>query len=135
MKYILDTNICIYIIKQKPEFVLKRLVRHNPTDIGISIITYFELIYGVHKSSNPEKNLKALKDFIASFEVLDWGESEADSAGKIRASLEKIGKSIGPFDLQIAGQAMANGLILVTNNEKEFSRVKGLKIENWAKEA
>lgn len=131
MKYILDTNICIYIIKQKPEIVLKRLMRQTPTDIGISIITYFELIYGVHKSSNPEKNHKALKDFITSFEVLEWGEKEANSTGKIRAMLEKSGKIIGPFDLQIAGQALANNLILVTNNEKEFSRIKELKIENW----
>lgn len=134
MKYILDTNICIYIIKQKPEVVLKRLIRHNPLDIGISVITYFELIYGVYKSSNSDKNHKALKDFISSFEVLEWGEKEADSAGKIRASLEKMGKSIGSFDLQIAGQAMARHLILVTNNEKEFSRIKGLKLENWVKE-
>jgi tRNA(fMet)-specific endonuclease VapC len=92
------------------------------------------LIYGVHKSSDPDKNHKTLRDFISSFEVLQWTEADANSAGKIRAGLEKIGKSIGPFDLQIAGQAMAHNLILVTNNEKEFSRVKGLKIENWAKE-
>ncbi len=131
MKYILDTNICIYIIKKKPEQVLKRLMKHHPTEIGISVITYFELIYGANKSQNPEKNNKALKDFISAFDVLPWTESDADTAGRIRATLEKSGKTIGPFDLQIAGQASANNLILVTNNEKEFVRVKGLKIENW----
>ena len=103
----------------------------SPTEIGISVITYFELIYGVNKSKNPDKNQKALSDFIASFDVLPWVENDAINAGKIRSDLEKKGKTIGPFDLQIAVQALANNLTLVTNNEREFSRISSLKIENW----
>ena len=106
-------------------------MKHNPTEIGVSVVTYFELVYGINKSGNPEKNQRALNDFISSFEVLPWTVDDANVAGKIRSDLEKSGKIIGPFDLQIAGQAFANNLILVTNNEKEFTRIRELKIENW----
>lgn len=133
MRYILDTDICIYIIKKKPEQVLKKLAKLASTDIAISAVTLSELIYGAEKSQHKEKNLEALTGFLVPIEILAWDESAAKSTGEIRAVLEKSGKVIGPYDLQIAGQALSLNLTLVTNNEKEFSRVKGLKIENWAK--
>jgi tRNA(fMet)-specific endonuclease VapC len=133
MRYILDTDICIYIIKKKPEQVLKKLAKLASTDIAISTVTLSELIYGAEKSQHKEKNLEALTGFLVPIDILPWDESAAKSTGEIRAVLEKSGKVIGPYDLQIAGQALSLNLTLVTNNEKEFSRVKGLKIENWAK--
>lgn len=133
MKYLLDTDICIYIIKKKPEQVLKKLAKLEPTDIAISTVTLSELIYGAEKSQHRQKNLEALTGFLVPIDILSWDESAAKSTGEIRAALEKSGKVIGPYDLQIAGQALSLNLTLVTNNEKEFSRVKGLKIENWAK--
>lgn len=133
MRYILDTDICIYIIKKKPEQVLKKLAKLASTDIAISAVTLSELIYGAEKSQHKEKNLEALTGFLVPIDILPWDESAAKSTGEIRAILEKSGKVIGPYDLQIAGQALSLNLTLVTNNEKEFSRVKGLKIENWAK--
>jgi tRNA(fMet)-specific endonuclease VapC len=133
MKYLLDTDICIYIIKKKPEQVLKKLAKLESTDIAISTITLSELIYGAEKSQHKEKNLEAITGFLVPIDVLPWDEGAARSAGQIRAVLEKHGKVIGPYDLQIAGQALSLNLTLVTNNEKEFSRIKGLKIENWAK--
>jgi tRNA(fMet)-specific endonuclease VapC len=133
MRYILDTDICIYIIKKKPEQVLKKLAKFESTDIAISAVTLSELIYGAEKSQHKEKNLEALTGFLVPIDILAWDENAAKSTGEIRAVLEKSGKVIGPYDLQIAGQALSLNLTLVTNNEKEFSRVKGLKIENWAK--
>ena len=133
MKYLLDTDICIYIIKKKPEQVLKKLTKLASTDIAISTVTLSELIYGAEKSQHRQKNLEALTGFLVPIDILSWDESAAKSTGEIRAALEKSGKVIGPYDLQIAGQALSLNLTLVTNNEKEFSRVKGLKIENWAK--
>ncbi len=133
MRYLLDTDICIYIIKKKPEQVLKKLAKLESTDAVISAVTLSELIYGAEKSQHREKNLDALTGFLVPIDILPWDESAAKSTGEIRAVLEKNGKIIGPYDLQIAGQALSLNLTLVTNNEKEFSRVKGLKIENWAK--
>jgi len=133
MRYILDTDICIYIIKKKPEQVLKKLAKFESTDIASSAVTLSELIYGAEKSQHKEKNLEALTGFLVPIDILAWDENAAKSTGEIRAVLEKSGKVIGPYDLQIAGQALSLNLTLVTNNEKEFSRVKGLKIENWAK--
>ena len=133
MRYILDTDICIYIIKKKPEQVLKKLAKLASTDIAISAVTLSELIYGAEKSQHKEKNLEALTGFLVPIDILAWDENAAKSTGEIRAILEKSGKVIGPYDLQISGQALSLNLTLVTNNEKEFSRVKGLKIENWAK--
>ncbi len=133
MKFILDTNICIYIIKKKPEQVIKRLSKIDPSTIALSSITLFELIYGSEKSANREGNLDALNDFLVPFEVLPWTINEAKIAGQIRAELSKVGSPIGPFDTQIAAHAISLGLTLVTNNEKEFKRVRDLKIENWVK--
>ncbi len=135
MSYLFDTNICIYIIKKSPEKVLKKLediIKKNPEqDFYITSITLSELYYGVEKSSQQEKNLLALKGFLSMFKVLDFDQISAQIYGEVRASLEKKGNLIGPYDLQIASIALANEMILVSNNLKEFDRIKGLKTENW----
>lgn len=131
MKYLLDTNICIYIIKKKPESVLKKITKLDPQQMGISSVTWSELIYGAEKSQLREKNLEALKKFIVPFEVFSFSEKEAEKAGEIRAELERIGKPIGPYDILIAAHAKTLNLTLVTHNEKEFHRIKGLKVETW----
>ena len=131
--YLLDTNICIYIIKKRPPEVLKTLKRKSEKEIYISSITIAELEYGVSKSSFPEKNKIALIEFLSIFNILPFSDKDASEYGLIRANLERIGKPIGSMDLLIAAQARSNGFILVTNNVKEFERVDGIKIENWAK--
>jgi len=131
MKYLLDTNICIYIIKKKPESVIKKFERLKSGSIAISAITLSELYYGVTKSSKPDENMIALQEFISPLEVLDFTNVDALIYGKIRASLEKKGLPIGAMDLLIAAIAKSQDLILVTNNTKEFSRISDLKIENW----
>jgi tRNA(fMet)-specific endonuclease VapC len=133
MKYLLDTNICIYVIKRKPEKVIKHFKEHKPGDIGISSITIAELNYGIEKSSKPATNTIALKEFLQPLEIADYSQSDAEEYGKIRFELEKKGVPIGAMDLLIASQASGRELILVTNNEKEFKRIKGLRIENWVK--
>jgi len=131
MKYMLDTNICIYAIKHKPKQVFKRLLEHDPTDICISSVTYAELIHGVEKSQSIEKNRLALTLLLANIEIMGFDSMAAESYGKIRAELEKSGRPIGPLDMMIAGHAKALGYTLVTNNTKEFERVAGLNLENW----
>lgn len=131
MKYMLDTNICIYIIKKRPVQVLQTLQTKNIGDIYISSITLAELEYGVEKSVQKVKNQLALAEFLAPIEVINFNDTAAKKFGEIRAFLESKGKVIGPFDLQIAAHALSEGLILVTNNVKEFKRVPDLKIENW----
>jgi tRNA(fMet)-specific endonuclease VapC len=131
MKYLLDTNICIYIIRQKPPMVLERLQKLTVAEIGVSIITLAELEYGVAKSSFPERNRMALLRFAAPFKVVPFSEAAAVFYGKVRADLEKNGQIIGPYDLLIGAQALAEKLILVTNNEREFRRIPGLAVENW----
>jgi tRNA(fMet)-specific endonuclease VapC len=128
----LDTNICIYLIKHKPERVFHRLQQHDPSDICISSVTYAELMHGVEKSQAVEKNRLALTLLLANIEILDFDSSAAEAYGKIRADLEKRGTPIGPLDLMIAGHAKALGYTVVTNNVREFERVDGLKVENWA---
>lgn len=132
MEYLLDTNICIYIIKKRPVQVLKMFTSLAVGDIGISSITLAELQFGVMKSSNPEKNQEALDKFLSPLEILDFGFQSAIEYGTIRAALEKKGTPIGPLDTLIAAHAKSLGLTLVTNNVKEFKRVSGLKIEDWA---
>lgn len=132
MRYMLDTNICIYAIKNKPETVLFNLQKHEPEDICISSITYAELVHGVEKSQAVEKNRIALALLLSNIEVLDFDSSAAECYGKIRADLEKAGTPIGPLDMMIAGHAKSMGYTVVTNNTKEFVRVKGLMLENWA---
>ena len=131
MRYMLDTNICIYAIKHKPEQVFTRLQEHDPIDICISSVTYAELVHGVEKSKAIEKNRVALGLLLANIEIMNFDSLAAESYGKIRADLEKAGTPIGPLDMMIAGHAMALGYTVVTNNTKEFERVKGLKLENW----
>lgn len=131
MKYMLDTNICIYAIKHKPEQVFLHLQEHDPADICISAVTYAELVHVVEKSKAVEKNRIALTLLLANIEIMDFDSLAAESYGKIRADLEKADTPIGPLDMMIAGHAKSRGYIVVTNNTKEFARVNGLKIENW----
>ena len=131
MRYMLDTNICIYAIKHKPEQVFMRLQEHDPIDICISSVTYAELVHGVEKSKAIEKNRVALALLLANIEIMNFDSLAAESYGKIRADLEKAGTPIGPLEMMIAGHAKALGYTVVTNNTKEFDRVKGLKLENW----
>ncbi|MHB1688531.1 MAG: type II toxin-antitoxin system tRNA(fMet)-specific endonuclease VapC [Ignavibacteriaceae bacterium] len=133
MKYLLDTNICIYIIKKKPEKVIGRFLEYKPGDIVISSITAAELNYGIEKSSEPDANTVALKEFFQPLIILDYTQDDAETYGKIRAGLERKGTPIGAMDLLIASQTLSRGLVLVTNNEKEFKQVKGIRIENWTK--
>lgn len=132
MRYMLDTNICIYSIKHKPEQVFLRLQEHDPSDICISSVTYAELVHGVEKSQAVEKNRLALALLLANIEILNFDATAAESYGKIRADLEKQGTPIGPLDMMIAGHAKSLNYTIVTNNTKEFNRIKGLKLENWA---
>jgi len=132
--YLLDTNICIYIIKKKPVDVLKTVKTKSKKDIYISSITVAELEYGVAKSRFPEKNKIALIGFLSIFTILPFDDADAVEYGIMRAELEKKGKIIGPMDLLLAAQAKKKRLIIVTNNTREFERLEGLKIENWVKE-
>ena len=132
MRYLLDTNICIYVIKHKPEKVFQKLQTIHPEDVCISSVTYAELVHGVEKSAAVEKNRLALSILLANMEILDFDVDAAGCYGKIRAGLEKNGTPIGPLDMMIAGHAQSLGYTVVTNNVKEFSRVSALKIENWA---
>ena len=129
--YLLDTNICIYIIKKKPIEVLKILKTKSKKEIYISSITVAELEYGVAKSSYPEKNKVSLIEFLSIFNILSFDDNDAVEFGLIKADLSKKGIIIGPMDLLISAQAKSKELILVTNNVKEFQRVQDLKIENW----
>ena len=131
MKYMLDTNICIYIIKRKPQVVIDRFLRTDISEIGISSITLSELLYGVSKSSKPEQNQMALMQFMAPLEILPYGDDAAQYYGNLRVHLERQGTPIGSLDMLIAAHALSTGCTLMTNNEKEFSRIANLKIENW----
>ena len=131
MNYLLDTNICIYIIKKNPQSVFNRLLEIPPDQLSVSAISVAELEYGVSKSSQPEKNQLALKNFLKPLSLLSFDLSATIEYGMIRSNLEKKGIPIGPLDLLIAAHAKSLNYTLVTNNEKEFSRIEGLKIENW----
>ncbi len=130
-QYLLDTNICIYIINKRPESVYKKFKKVNLENICISSITDFELRYGVEKSQKLEKNFQILEEFLGYLNILPFDTSDSIIAAAIRNRLEKKGKMIGPYDILIASQAISRDLVLVTNNEKEFKRIKELKIENW----
>lgn len=131
MKLMLDTNICIYIIKQQPAAVLKRFLEYQIGDIGISSITLSELRYGVAKSTHQEKNTKALDEFITPLEVVFFDEEAAHVYGEIRANLEKAGTPIGSMDMLIAAHAVSLGIPLVTNNTREFVRITSLNVIDW----
>ena len=134
MRYMLDTNICSYAIKHRPPQVLERLKEHEPSEICISAITYAELVHGVEKSAAVEKNRLALTLLLSNIEIIDFDSNAADEYGNIRAALEKAGTPIGPLDMMIAGHARSLSYTVVTNNVREFERVSGLRIENWAEE-
>ncbi len=133
MKYMLDTNTCIYIIKRKPVEVIDRFRQLQISQVSISSITLSELEYGVIKSSKPEQNHLALAQFLAPMEMLPYGDEAAQHYGKVRVYLEKQGTLIGSLDMLIAAHALSTGCILITNNVKEFDRVPNLKINNWVK--
>lgn len=130
IKYLLDTNIVIYVIKRRPIEVLHTFNKHQ-SQMAISSITLAELIYGAEKSQKTEQNLLQIEDFVSRLVVLDYGAKSAAHYGDIRAKLEKEGLTIGANDLHIAAHARSEGLIVVTNNVREFQRVEGIRIENW----
>jgi tRNA(fMet)-specific endonuclease VapC len=130
LKYLLDTNIVIYTIKNRPEKVRKLFNKHKG-QMCISAITLGELVFGAEHSQQVERNLADLESMAARLEVLSFNYKEAYHFGQIRAELYSEGNSICPYDMMIAGQARASGLILVTNNINEFKRVQGLQLENW----
>jgi len=132
MHYLLDTNICIYLIKQRPKQVLQEFEKHSPKDVAISSVTKFELEYGAEKSSSKDRSTKALNKFLLPLTVVDFDREAALKAAPVRARLEKKGIPIGAYDLLIAGVALARGMCLVTNNVREFQRIEELQIENWA---
>jgi tRNA(fMet)-specific endonuclease VapC len=130
IKYLLDTNICIYVIKRRPIEVLGKF-NDVAGSLAISSITLAELLHGVEKSLHHAKNLQAVEDFCSRLDVLDYDERAAYHYGEIRAQLERKGTPIGVNDLHIAAHARSIGSVLVTNNLKEFERVAGLRLENW----
>lgn len=132
LKYLLDTNIVIYVIKRRPIEVLD-VFNANVNRMAISVITLAELLHGAEKSSQPVGNLAVIEDFCSRLQVLPYMPKAAQHYGAIRASLETIGQPIGVNDLHIAAHARSEGLVLVTNNVKEFAKVPALQIENWTK--
>jgi tRNA(fMet)-specific endonuclease VapC len=133
LKFFLDTNICIYYLNGQYETVQKKLLSKHPMDVRIASIVRAELLYGARKSRHREQNEEIIKRFLQPFEIAPFGAPEAEMYAEIRATLEQAGKIIGPNDLILAATVLANGGILVTNNENEFKRVKSLKTENWTK--
>jgi len=130
LRYLLDTNIVIYVLKRRPVEVLATF-NANTSRMAISSITLAELLHGAEKSSRVSENLSAIEDFCSRLEVLPYGARAAQHSGAIRAALEKLGQPIGVDDLHIAGHARSEGLVLVTNNTSEFERVPALALENW----
>ena len=129
--YLLDTNICIYITKHHPPEVRARFAQHRAVEVGMSVVTFGELMYGAEKSQARDKALKVLDQLRSSIQVLEMPVVAGQHYGQIRARLEKMGKPIGNNDLWIAAHALSENLVLVTNNTQEFSRVEGLQLENW----
>ncbi|MDZ7961800.1 MAG: type II toxin-antitoxin system VapC family toxin [Aulosira sp. DedQUE10] len=132
MRYLLDTNICIYLIKQKPQKVLDKFQTLSISDVGISSITVAELEYGVSKSEQQEKNRTALLQFLLPLEIVDFNQASATIYGSIRSDLESRGLIIGAMDMLIAAHALSLNVTLVTNNTREFSHIPTLLLENWA---
>lgn len=130
-RMMLDTNICIYIIKNRPESVKERFKEFEIGELCISSITVSELMYGVYKSEYVEKNLIAIENFLMPFDIVNYDYESSIEYGKIRSDLERKGQVIGGMDMQIAAHAKALNMVLVTNNSKEFKRVHGLVIDNW----
>ncbi|MBM3334049.1 type II toxin-antitoxin system VapC family toxin [Candidatus Sumerlaeota bacterium] len=133
MKYMLDTDMCIYVIKERPASVIRRLRRTHIENVCISSITLSELEYGVSKSSHPDQNKMALAKFLAPLEIVPYDDLAAREYGRLCAFLEKQAMPIGSLDMLIAAHALSLGCTLVTNNESEFQRVPRLRLQNWAK--
>ena len=134
MKYMLDTNIVIYVINRRPVEMLDTFSRHA-SRMCISSVTLAELLHGVEKSSKPEHNRRQVEEFVSLLEVLEYGPGAAAHYGEIRANLGRRGITIGVNDLHIAGHARSQGLTLITNNLSEFERIRGLSVDNWIKSA
>ena len=130
LKFMLDTNICIFTIKNRPEHVREAFNAHHG-QLCISTVTLMELVFGAEKSSNPQRNLAVVEGFAARLDVLKYDWEAAANTGQLRAELATLGTPIGPYDQMIAGHARSLGLVLVTNNTREFERVPGLRIEDW----
>jgi len=133
MRFMLDTNICIELIRNRSAIILAKLQKMKPGAVCISSVTLSELEYGVAKSSAPERNRMALMEFVTPIEVVPYDDRVAPHYGRIRADLERRGKTIGSLDTMIAAHALCLKLTVVTSNVREFARVPGLKVENWAK--
>ena len=133
LKYLLDTNIVIYVLKRRPKEVLE-IFNTNASRMAVSSITLSELIYGAEKSPNVDKNLEAIEEFVSHLDVLPYDAKASQHYGQIKAALEERGEIIGENDIHIAAHAISQGLILVTNNLREFKRVPNLAVENWVLE-
>ena len=133
IRFLLDTNACIELIRKRSERVLSRLRKCPIGSVGISSVTLAELYYGVARSAYPQKNLVALLQFCAPIEIMPFEGRAASAYGHVRADLERIGFPAGPLDTLIAAHALSLGTVLVTDNEREFRRVRGLPVENWAR--
>jgi len=131
IKYMLDTDICSYIMREKPLEVLRRFDALEMEQFSISVITYAEFMFGIENSPNSKKHRATVEKFILHVDILPWDQSAAQHYGQIRVDLQKQGNPIGAMDMMIAAHARANKRTLITNNEKHFSRVSKLKIENW----
>lgn len=131
MRFMLDTDSCIALIKRKPTEALRRIVSLSPGEAGISAVTLAELRFGVAKSAQGERNRQALDEFLLPLEIADFDAGAAGSYGKVRAALEEAGTPIGPLDTQIGAHALSLGAVLVTHNTREFSRISGLAVEDW----
>ena len=131
MRYLLDTNICLYLIRRRPPQVLERFQRCAIGDIGLSTVTLAELDFGAAKSEFPVKNREALEAFTLPLEIVSFDDAAAKDYGAVRATLERQGTPIGAIDLLIAAHALSLRVILVTNNVREFAKVQGLQVENW----
>ena len=132
MKYMLDTNICIYMVRHKPPEVIRHFLENGSFDICVSSITYAEMMHGAEKTASKELNRIAVMTFFSAIDVLDFSTKAAAEYGRVRAELELQGTPIDPLDMLIAGHARSEDLVLVTNNTRDFECVKGLKLENWA---
>lgn len=133
MRVLLDTNVCIYVIRERPPEVLRRFEEYTVGDIAVSSITVAELYFGAQKSQRPAQNERALEQFLLPLEIAGFGHEAAVAYGRIRATLEKRGTPIGPLDTLIAAQAVSLSLTLATNNVREFERVPDLKVDNWVR--
>lgn len=131
LRFMLDTNICIYTIKNRPQTVREAFNR-NSGRLCISTVALAELLYGAEKSAKPEHNLTIVESFIARLQVLPFADKAASHYGQLRAELERSGRVIGPYDMMIGAHARSEGLVLVSNNLREFERIPGLMLENWS---